>query len=66
MNRYNIKIVKKYDFNLSGFDKLEIEDKVDTILKNNLVKLQDNYNESQTIVKIKKIGKDKGNYEKNI
>lgn len=66
MNRYNIKIVKKYDFNLSGFDKSEIEDKVDTILKNNLVKLQDNYNESQTIVKIKKIGKDKGNYEKNI
>jgi len=66
MNRYNIKIVKKYDFNLSGLDKSEIEDKVDTILKNNLLKLQDNYNESQTIVKIKKIGKDKGNYEKNI
>ena len=66
MNRYNIKIVKKYDFNLSGFDKSEIEVKVDTILKNNLLKLQDNYNESQTIVKIKKIGKDKGNYEKNI
>ena len=66
MNRYNIKIVKKYDFNLSGLDKSEIEDKVDIILKNNLVKLQDNYNESQTIVKIKKIGKDKGNYEKNI
>lgn len=65
MNRYNIKIEKKYNFNLSGYDKSEIEDKVDTILKNNLVKLQDNYNESQTIIKIKKIGKDRSYNEKN-
>ena len=65
MNRYNIKIIKIYDFDLSGYDKSDIEDKVDTIQKNNLLRLQDNYNECQTIVKIKRIRKDRSKNEKN-
>lgn len=65
MNRYNIKIIKIYDFDLSGYDKSDIEDKVDIIQKNNLLRLQDNYNECQTIVKIKRIRKDRIKDEKN-
>jgi len=65
MNRYKIKIVKIYDFDLSGYDKSDIEDKVDTIMKNNLLRLQESYNECQTIVKIKKIRKEKNNNEKS-
>jgi len=65
MNRYKIKIIKIYDFDLSGYDKSDIEDKVDTIMKNNLLRLQESYNECQTIVKIKKIGKEKNNNEKS-
>ena len=65
MNRYKIKIVKIYDFDLSGYDKSDIEDKVDTIMKNNLLRLQESYNECQTIVKIKKIRKEKNNSEKS-
>jgi len=65
MNRYKIKIVKIYDFDLSGYDKSDIEDKVDTIMKNNLLRLQESYNECQTIVKNKKIRKEKNNNEKS-
>lgn len=65
MNRYNIKIIKIYDFDLSGYDKSDIEDKVDTIQKNKLLRLQDNYNECQTIVKIKRIRKERSKDEKN-
>lgn len=65
MNRYKIKIVKKYDFNLSGNSKDEIEDKIKTIMDNNMLKLQDIYNESKTMVSIKKIEKEKFTSEKN-
>ena len=65
MDRYNVKIKKIYDFDLSAYDKSDIEDKVDTIIKNNLLRLQDVYNECQTTIKIKKIRKDRENNEKS-
>ena len=65
MNRYKIKIVKKYDFNLNGNSKDEIEDKIKTIMDNNMLKLQDIYNESKTLVSIKKIEKERFTGEKN-
>ena len=65
MNRYKIKIVKKYDFNLNGNSKDEKEDKIKTIMDNNMLKLQDIYNESKTLVSIKKIEKERFTGEKN-
>lgn len=59
MNRYKIRIVKKYDFKLSGNDKKEIENKVKTIMKEDLLKIQEAYNEDKTTINIKKIGKEK-------
>lgn len=59
MNRYRIRIVKKYDFKLSGNDKKEIENKIKIIMKEDLLKIQEAYNEDKTTINIKKIGKEK-------
>lgn len=65
MEKYKIKIVKKYNFTLNGIDREDIEEKVETILRKNVLSLLDKYDESKTIVNIKKIRKDVDNNEKN-
>ena len=65
MNRYKVCIIKKYQFKLNGIDREDIEDRVKTIMDRNILSLEDGYDENDTIISIKKIGKVKNNEESN-
>ena len=65
MNRYKVCIIKKYQFKLNGIDREDIEDNVKTIMEKNILNLKDGYDENDTIISIKKIGKVKNNEESN-
>lgn len=65
MNRYKVCIIKKYRFKLNGIDREDIEDRVKTIMDRNILSLEDGYDENDTIISIKKIGKVENNEKSN-